>query len=293
MDLRRMHVPQRAQRILLRGLRPEENAEAKAGAARLDRVSADEGEGGAGAGPAFWQCGTCSYNNDASSSSCDMCNAPKPKGQARQKKIVSLWACPLCTRLVTSDRDECDVCTSDREAIRASADDDHKEATGDGVAALFGSSLISRGGVPFDAAALEGKCVALYFSASWCAPCRTFTPQLSSIYLGAAAAGFPFEVVFVSAASDGDAFNSYFASMPWRAVKYSDADARKRLNAQFDVSGIPTLLVLDAAGRVFTADGRGDIARMGDAAVPAWIAKSGAAPAGSSGGSDGGSGGSH
>ena len=93
--------------------RPEADEE-KRSAPRLDRVSADEGADADAAGPAFWQCATCSYNNDAQSDACEMCSAKKPKGQARQKKTVTLWACPLCTRLVTSDRNECDVCTGDR-----------------------------------------------------------------------------------------------------------------------------------------------------------------------------------
>ncbi|CAN0477989.1 unnamed protein product, partial [Ectocarpus sp. 8 AP-2014] len=32
------------------------------------------------------------------------------------------------------------------------------------------------------AEALEGKVLAVYFSASWCAPCKQFTPILKSVY---------------------------------------------------------------------------------------------------------------
>lgn len=110
-----------------------------------------------------------------------------------------------------------------------------------------------------------------------CAPCKAFTPQLASIYTGARAAQLPFEVVFVSADRDGDAFNAYFAAMPWLAVKYSDADTRKSLNSLFEVSGIPTLVVLDAQGSVITLQGRADIGNRGDAAVAAWVAQSKAA----------------
>lgn len=30
--------------------------------------------------------------------------------------------------------------------------------------------------------ALDGKVLAVYFSASWCAPCKQFTPILKSVY---------------------------------------------------------------------------------------------------------------
>ena len=110
-----------------------------------------------------------------------------------------------------------------------------------------------------------------------CAPCKAFTPQLSSIYTGARAAQLPFEVVFVSADRDIDSFNAYFASMPWLAVKYSDAETRKALNSLFEVAGIPTLVVLDAQGSVITMQGRADIGNRGDAAVAAWVAQSKAA----------------
>ena len=77
----------------------------------------------------------------------------------------------------------------------------------------------------------------------------------------------------MSADRDVDAFNEYFASHPWLAVKFSDAELRRRLNEQHAVSAIPTIVVLNADGCVLTKDGRADIARMGDAAIPQWLSK--------------------
>ena len=44
------------------------------------------------------------------------------------------------------------------------------------------------------AEALAGKIVALYFSASWCPPCKLFTPVLKAAYEAANKAGKRFEV---------------------------------------------------------------------------------------------------
>jgi nucleoredoxin len=201
------------------------------------------------------------------------CNSKKPKVTSQhQKKVVSLWACPLCTRLVTSDKSVCDVCTSDREAIRSA--DPAPTAAANDLASILGSALIKKNGVPVGTDQLTGKVVCLYFSAHWCAPCRSFTPQLASIYAGAVAAGKPIEIIFVSADRDVDAFNSYFASMPWLAVKFTDDALRKQLNEQHHITSIPSLIVLDSHGCVLSKDGRGDIIRMGDGAITQWIEKS-------------------
>ena len=50
-------------------------------------------------------------------------------------------------------------------------------------------------GVQQSAGALGGKIVGLYFSASWCPPCRKFSPELSKLR---AAHSADFAVVFVS-----------------------------------------------------------------------------------------------
>lgn len=37
-------------------------------------------------------------------------------------------------------------------------------------------------GTEVGAEALDGKVLAVYFSASWCAPCKQFTPVLKKVY---------------------------------------------------------------------------------------------------------------
>lgn len=42
--------------------------------------------------------------------------------------------------------------------------------------------MVQSDGTEVTAEALEGKVLAVYFSASWCAPCKQFTPILKSVY---------------------------------------------------------------------------------------------------------------
>lgn len=101
---------------------------------------------------------------------------------------------------------------------------------------------------------LKGKKLGFYFSASWCGPCRGFTPTLVEVYDELSSNG-DFEVVFVSADEDDEAFKSYFSKMPWLAIPFSDSETRSRLDELFNVNGIPHLALLDEAGKVITEDG--------------------------------------
>ena len=87
--------------------------------------------------------------------------------------------------------------------------------------------------------------VLLYASASWCGPCRQFSPQLKNWYhaINSSNGKKTVEVVFLSADHDERSFLQYFKTMPWLAVDYDD-DTREMLMGRIKVTGIPRLVVL-------------------------------------------------
>ncbi|XP_015957092.1 probable nucleoredoxin 1 [Arachis duranensis] len=101
---------------------------------------------------------------------------------------------------------------------------------------------------------LKGKKIGLYFSASWCGPCRRFTPTLVEVYDETVSKG-EFEIVFVSSDRDEDSFKGYFSKMPWLAIPFSDSETISSLKKLFEVRGIPSLVLLDEAGKLVTNSG--------------------------------------
>ncbi|GAB4839790.1 hypothetical protein Ancab_020500 [Ancistrocladus abbreviatus] len=102
---------------------------------------------------------------------------------------------------------------------------------------------------------LSGKIAGLYFSASWCPPCRGFTPILTEVYKELSSSKGDFEVVFISSDRDEESFNGYFAKMPWLAIPFSDKAAIERLGESFKVEGIPHLVIIDGSGNIATDEG--------------------------------------
>ena len=115
---------------------------------------------------------------------------------------------------------------------------------------------------------LEGKTVALYFSAHWCPPCQNFTPRLVSVYDELKQQHADFEVVFISSDEDQTSFENYFKEMPWLAVPYADRKAKKFLNDWFKVEGIPTLIILDGQGKTICNDATELVFKYGANAYP-------------------------
>ena len=102
----------------------------------------------------------------------------------------------------------------------------------------------------------RNRVVGAYMSASWCGPCRAFTPQLAKAYK-AALKDKGMEIVFVSSDRDEGSFASYRKEMPWLALPFAARDIKNNLSKKFKVQGIPTLILLDAkTGEVITKNGR-------------------------------------
>lgn len=104
--------------------------------------------------------------------------------------------------------------------------------------------------------AVEGspKYTALYFSAHWCPPCRTFTPKLVGWYNDFKAKHPDFELVFVSSDRDQAAMEEYIKgdNMPWPAVKFDRVQSETF--RKFGASGIPYLVLIDDEGQAVTAE---------------------------------------
>merc|ERR1711871_1784448 len=91
----------------------------------------------------------------------------------------------------------------------------------------------------------ELDAIGIYFSAHWCPPCRGFTPKLAESYAKMTAAGKKWEIIFASSDQSEKEFTDYFGEMPWKALPHGD-DRKDELDSMFEVSGIPTLVVIDA-----------------------------------------------
>ena len=114
------------------------------------------------------------------------------------------------------------------------------------------------------------KYIALYFSASWCGPCRSFTPKLVDFYKKVGKKQ-RLEVILVNSDKTADAMTQYMKSskMKWLAIPFDDP-ARKAVKTSFKVRGVPTLIILDNKGKVVSADARWDVTLLGAKAVDAW-----------------------
>lgn len=96
--------------------------------------------------------------------------------------------------------------------------------------------------------------VLLYFSASWCPPCKAFTPILTEFYNNHCIQN-NIEIVYVSSDHDIPSFNGYYGKMPWKSIPPLDtAHIKQKLADDVKISGIPALIVLDAKTGKFVTD---------------------------------------
>jgi len=119
----------------------------------------------------------------------------------------------------------------------------------------FADMVQDKEGNIIPASYLTGKIVGIYFSAHWCPPCRGFTPILAEKYREITAEDKPFEIIFVSSDRDEESATEYYSSMPWKMLSFKQRDKKKTLSELFDVSGIPTLVLVDDDGTI-TTNGR-------------------------------------
>lgn len=119
---------------------------------------------------------------------------------------------------------------------------------------VFKEGLVDAQGKSVPVSTLQGKVVAVYFSAEWCPPCRDLTPKLVEF---AEANKAKLAVVLVSGDRSPEAQAKYMTGykMPWAATPHGSASG-KGLGQEHGVRGIPTLLVFGKDGALATKNGR-------------------------------------
>ncbi|KAM7268767.1 hypothetical protein ACFE04_010933 [Oxalis oulophora] len=132
--------------------------------------------------------------------------------------------------------------------------------------------LISNNSNQVKISELSGKTVGLYFSGSWCGPCRMFTPKLIELYEQLSSEG-KFEVVFISSDRDENSFTDYFSKMPWLSIPFPHSETRARIKELFKVQGIPSLVFLDGTGAVLSDQGVTLVREYGVDAYPFTVEK--------------------
>ena len=119
---------------------------------------------------------------------------------------------------------------------------------------MLDGNLVSLNGRRFSRHDLEAKpekFYVFYYTASWCPPCRAYTPDLVRFYEKARKKNNNFELILVSSDRDEGDMLKYArdAKMPWPQIRFSKArEIRGKLG--HDVTGIPSVIICDLEGNV-------------------------------------------
>lgn len=90
-----------------------------------------------------------------------------------------------------------------------------------------------------------------YYTASWCGPCRRFTPALVEWYESNKNENF--EIILISSDRSAPAMEGYAKSgkMPWPLLAFDKVEAfKEEFRGKHEVRGIPSLIVCEPDGRV-------------------------------------------
>lgn len=141
---------------------------------------------------------------------------------------------------------------------------------------LFGTTLYRADQATEGLDSLAGKAViAIYFGSHTCPACQGFVPRLLAVHREVRLAGGSFEVVYVS--SDASAA-AMFAAMadagtPWPVLPWGGSKANG-LVQRYEIRWIPSVVVIDAAGKTLSLKGRDEIELRGLRAYDDWLALS-------------------
>lgn len=101
---------------------------------------------------------------------------------------------------------------------------------------------------------LKGKVFGLYFTAKWCSPCQSFTPRLVKFRNDNKE---DFQFIMVSWDKSLEQQQQYLqkTKMDVPSLRFDDSFI-KELNSNYQVNGIPTLLIFSPEGKLIVSNGR-------------------------------------
>ncbi|VDL81148.1 unnamed protein product [Nippostrongylus brasiliensis] len=119
---------------------------------------------------------------------------------------------------------------------------------------LAGTQIQLKDGSKVDAGEyLKGKMVGLYFSASWCPPCRSFTPKLKRFYEAVKESHPEFEIVLVSRDKEADALFEYYDE------HMGDWTFIPELLEKYNARSIPGMKIIKPDGSEVVKDARTEV----------------------------------
>ena len=117
--------------------------------------------------------------------------------------------------------------------------------------------------------ALNNDIVGIYFSAHWCGPCRSFTPNLGKFYENANKEKKQIEIIYCPSDQTQNEFDDYYKTMPWLAIPF-ESESKDAIADGLGISSIPTLIIFDKNGNVLDNDGRITVEKRGFKAIQIW-----------------------
>ena len=143
---------------------------------------------------------------------------------------------------------------------------DEREEESDVI--IIPETLLNIDGENVSSDLLKKKYIGLYFSASWCGPCRKFTPRLIEFRNKFVD---DFEVILIGADGSAKAQANYMKkySMPWLAMKNQSPEA-KQASKLSGVEFIPYLVVINSSGKIISKKGKAEISTKGFEAMEYW-----------------------
>lgn len=139
------------------------------------------------------------------------------------------------------------------DAPAAAADETASAAQPEAFASEFmetlATHLVGPDGEPADPRDYRGaKRTLLYFSASWCGPCKAFTPKLVEAYYTLRSAGI--QVVLANRDKTKEDMVNYMTafSHPWPGIAPELQEDKTVDFAEFQEEGIPSLALIEADG---------------------------------------------